>query len=356
VTVTTRADDPMTSGEGGPPGLAGIAASAAPLRDRAGALLRELRPLVPYDGAWIAGADPATSTYTALASVDLDGATLQHLSKELTTRTECIVPAGYHAGVGVALFAADGRHVGLLGLLFAGGDRPTPNTRRRLDRLSSVVAYGVDPLRSLRVTAQLAHGATAGAVLRTDGATQPLPGLAGHALLDEGSPVLVVARKALGAGEVHRTFLWPVGGCDAPGDHVRVTVLATTEDAPDTILGMAMLSPAPSRRGLTPRELEVLGLIVDGRSNREIARTLVVAPRTVAAHLEHILVKLGVQTRTAAAVRAEREGLFVPSPEEVAVSAPDEEISADDRQDDPLPAPVGLDERGRSEAAARRAS
>jgi hypothetical protein len=76
----------------------------------------------------------------------------------------------------------------------------------------------------------------------------------------------------------------------------------------------------------------------------------------VAAHLEHILVKLGVQTRTAAAVRAEREGLFVPSPEAVAMPAPDAETPSDERRDDPLPAPVGLDERGRSEAAARRAS
>jgi DNA-binding NarL/FixJ family response regulator len=65
-------------------------------------------------------------------------------------------------------------------------------------------------------------------------------------------------------------------------------------------------------RGLTPRELEVLGLLIDGCSNQQIARALVVAPRTVAAHLEHILVKLGAPTRTLAAVRAEREGLYVP--------------------------------------------
>jgi DNA-binding NarL/FixJ family response regulator len=56
----------------------------------------------------------------------------------------------------------------------------------------------------------------------------------------------------------------------------------------------------------------VLGLLVDGCSNQQIARALVVAPRTVAAHLEHILVKLDAPTRTLAAVRAEREGLYVP--------------------------------------------
>jgi DNA-binding CsgD family transcriptional regulator len=51
------------------------------------------------------------------------------------------------------------------------------------------------------------------------------------------------------------------------------------------------------------------GLLVDARSIREIARALVVAQRTVAAHIEHILVKLVTPTRTLAAVRA---GLYVP--------------------------------------------
>jgi DNA-binding NarL/FixJ family response regulator len=60
--------------------------------------------------------------------------------------------------------------------------------------------------------------------------------------------------------------------------------------------------------------LEVLGLVVEECSNQEIARTLVVAPRTVAAYLEHILAKLGAPTRTLAAVRAERDGLYVRAP------------------------------------------
>jgi DNA-binding NarL/FixJ family response regulator len=56
----------------------------------------------------------------------------------------------------------------------------------------------------------------------------------------------------------------------------------------------------------------VLGLIVDGRSNQQIATRLTVAPRTVAAHIEHILHKLDVPSRTLAAVVAEREGCHVP--------------------------------------------
>jgi DNA-binding NarL/FixJ family response regulator len=75
---------------------------------------------------------------------------------------------------------------------------------------------------------------------------------------------------------------------------------------------VVLVSPADDLNGLTPRELEVLGLLVDGRSNGEIARALVVAQRTVAAHIEHILVKLVTPTRTLAAVRAERAGPYVP--------------------------------------------
>jgi DNA-binding NarL/FixJ family response regulator len=57
----------------------------------------------------------------------------------------------------------------------------------------------------------------------------------------------------------------------------------------------------------------VLGLLVEGCSNQQIARALTVAPRTVAAHLEHVLAKLATPTRTLAAVHAARDGLYVPA-------------------------------------------
>jgi DNA-binding NarL/FixJ family response regulator len=58
----------------------------------------------------------------------------------------------------------------------------------------------------------------------------------------------------------------------------------------------------------------LLGLVIDGYSNAAIARAVGVAPRTVAAHLEHILVKLAVPSRTLAAVRAQRAGCSCRSP------------------------------------------
>jgi DNA-binding CsgD family transcriptional regulator len=58
--------------------------------------------------------------------------------------------------------------------------------------------------------------------------------------------------------------------------------------------------------GLTPRELEVLGLLADGLTNREIAEALVISIKTVGIHVTHILRKLDVSTRVEAAAIAHR--------------------------------------------------
>jgi DNA-binding NarL/FixJ family response regulator len=58
---------------------------------------------------------------------------------------------------------------------------------------------------------------------------------------------------------------------------------------------------------LTGREREVLALVADGQSNREIARTLGVSEKTVKTHVSSVLAKLGVADRTQAAVLAVRQ-------------------------------------------------
>jgi len=60
---------------------------------------------------------------------------------------------------------------------------------------------------------------------------------------------------------------------------------------------------------LTPREKEVLTLMVRGLGNREISEELVVSDKTVKTHVANILGKLGVKSRTQAALMALREGL-----------------------------------------------
>lgn len=71
--------------------------------------------------------------------------------------------------------------------------------------------------------------------------------------------------------------------------------------------GAPMLLPAPrvdlASTALTPREREVLRWLSAGKTDADIAALLSISPRTVNKHLEHIYVKLGVETRTAAVMR-----------------------------------------------------
>ena len=66
---------------------------------------------------------------------------------------------------------------------------------------------------------------------------------------------------------------------------------------------------------LTSRELEVLRLVGAGKANKEIAAELVISERTARTHVSNVLRKIGVSSRTQAAVLAVREGL---------VAAPDD--------------------------------
>jgi DNA-binding CsgD family transcriptional regulator len=66
----------------------------------------------------------------------------------------------------------------------------------------------------------------------------------------------------------------------------------------------ALATESLRHHGLTDRETEVLAWVAQGKTNYEVAKILGGSPRTVQKHLEHIFQKLGVETRTAAAVWA----------------------------------------------------
>jgi DNA-binding NarL/FixJ family response regulator len=96
--------------------------------------------------------------------------------------------------------------------------------------------------------------------------------------------------------------------------------------------GEALLAPAVTRRliaefarlrprpqappngleALTPRETEILGLVAEGLSNREIALRLVLSDETVKTHVSHVLRKLGLRDQAQAVVVAYESGLVVP--------------------------------------------
>jgi predicted ATPase/DNA-binding CsgD family transcriptional regulator len=115
-------------------------------------------------------------------------------------------------------------------------------------------------------------------------------------------PALTTARQALGRDRFAAT--WEAGQRLPFAESVaEALALVVVEMAP-----AAQIEPDRAH-GLTPRELDVLRLLVEGKSDREIAETLFVSRHTAANHVGSILSKLGVASRAAAAAWAVRHGL-----------------------------------------------
>ena len=83
---------------------------------------------------------------------------------------------------------------------------------------------------------------------------------------------------------------------------------SSTSDATCSALEPAMLTEHVLESSLTRRELEVLHLVAEGHTDREVAETLIISPRTVNRHLSNIFVKLDVPGRAAAVALAIRHG------------------------------------------------
>lgn len=100
----------------------------------------------------------------------------------------------------------------------------------------------------------------------------------------------------------------------AAADRLREQARAGRFDAESVAAVLAVADPGTSRRtpwpaGLTDREVEILRLVAQGRSNREIAAELFIAEKTVRNHVERVYTKLGVNNRTQAGLAAIDRGL-----------------------------------------------
>jgi non-specific serine/threonine protein kinase len=110
------------------------------------------------------------------------------------------------------------------------------------------------------------------------------------------------ARTALGEDEFAAS--WAAGRALSPEVAAAETLAFLT--ALSESIGTQAMVDGEAPAGLTPREREVLRLVAAGRSNLEIAQDLSISERTVENHVRHVLAKLGVPSRTAAAVYAVR--------------------------------------------------
>ena len=89
----------------------------------------------------------------------------------------------------------------------------------------------------------------------------------------------------------------------APGEVADVVLVAPDLAAPE-------MSPPADANGLTPRELEVLALLAEGASNKEIARRLKISVHTAKFHVGSLLDKLDATGRTDAVAHAARLGVI----------------------------------------------
>jgi two-component system, NarL family, response regulator LiaR len=114
-------------------------------------------------------------------------------------------------------------------------------------------------------------------------------GAIGYLLKDTQADALCLAIKAAAAGQVQLT----------PRAAARLMQAVSAPESPEE---------------LTERETEVLRLLAQGQSNKQIARNLQIGEKTVKTHVSNILSKLGVQSRTQATLYAIRIGLVSASP------------------------------------------
>ncbi|MEJ2856349.1 MULTISPECIES: response regulator transcription factor [unclassified Saccharothrix] len=209
---------------------------------------------------------------------------------------------------GMALLRLDRRRpdVALASITAAltAADGPAPT---RVDLLRAAVEIGLAagaPDVARKSADDLAETARA---YGTDGLRAASDHARGAVLLAEGHPeeALPVLRRACAR--------WRE--LDVPHDCARVRLLlaATYDRLGDTDAAERERAAAggsrPAPGGLTAREVDVLALVAQGRTNREVAAALVLSEKTVARHLANIYLKLGLPTRTAAAAYAFDHGL-----------------------------------------------
>ncbi|AWB82812.1 DNA-binding response regulator [Corynebacterium yudongzhengii] len=100
---------------------------------------------------------------------------------------------------------------------------------------------------------------------------------------------------------------------DSDPDELLAAVRSAAEGDSALSPGVAdrlMMRVRTPRMSLTPRELEVLGLVASGSSNRQIGQELMLSEATVKSHLVHIYDKLGVRSRTSAVAAAREQGVL----------------------------------------------
>jgi len=186
--------------------------------------------------------------------------------------------------------------------------------------VAAEAANGVEALA--RLDALAAHGELPDVVL-VDLLMPKMDGVATTSRIRELYPQLRTV-VLTSFGEMERVHAALAGGAsgyllkDAGPAEVDAALRAAVRDevfldaAVTRRLTQEMRAPRTGLGVLTAREKEVLVLIAEGRSNKDIVEHLVISERTARTHVSHLLTKMGLTSRTQAALLAVKEGLVLP--------------------------------------------
>jgi DNA-binding CsgD family transcriptional regulator len=217
-------------------------------------------------------------------------------------------PSSNHRGaLRRAALVADIGHLGVSNAIW---DKPAALTPADMERvrlhpyLSERMLSFSPALKPLAATAALHHE-------RMDGSGYP-KGLTGESIPPAG--------RLLAAADVYQalTEARPHRRARPPQEAAALLRAEVTAGRLDSEAVNAVLSAAGHRTrrrrewpsGLTAREVDVLRLIACGRSNRDVARELVISAKTAGSHVEHIYAKIGASNRAQASLFAMKHGLM----------------------------------------------
>ncbi len=306
--------------------LAGDAATGGAAAE---SLLAALARVAPYDHASIARWDAAQRRHVELAG-DYAEPAAEHLAARLhedplftmirrpggtlwlrevpprlrpisTTIQEVLEPSGFEDGMTKCLFARDGRYVGVLHLSLRHRRGPSRAPELALGLLDDCLAEAV--AGNVTVGTSPGHGGTSRPTVlvvpyRPGGAITALAGVLPPDLRGAEVALADLVRRVVATRQLPATVLVPHAA--------TLHELTLSRRGPNVVV---VFGGGSAREGLSSRELQVLAQLTLGRTNPEIAVRLHVSVRTVATNVEHLLAKMGVPNRAAAASRAAAWGL-----------------------------------------------
>lgn len=285
---------------------------------------------IPYVGCSISAFDPVTGLHETVASrgypenivdhldhwfVSHDEA-FQHLTDvdptplrwrdfpfeyaEMYSARELFIPQGYRDGATICLRARDGRHTGNLHINADGLDVLSDEVFGKFAQLQYLLGGTVDKLREAQFMIATLDGEVGEAVvILADRTVISVPGFGEIYCLRQDSLLVEMLSSHLADQEISASFRWR--------DESRRWHVVTLRRFSVGLIASDSLCAVP--HGVTFSEMRVLGGLVLGLSNHEIADNLYLSERTVSKHVEHILAKLGCRSRTSAAVSALHLGL-----------------------------------------------